>query len=154
MSATTSPASEAPLRPVGHPAGLGRRLGAMLYDSLLILALWMMTLFVLVAAADGEPVTGWWVQLLLLAELAGFYLLCWRRGGQTLGMAAWRLTLLQSNGQPCTWGHLWRRLLTAPLSFICLGLGFFWVLFDARNATWHDRLSGTAVVHLPKSENA
>ena len=65
---------------VGYPAGLGRRLGAALYDVLLVIALWMTTLFVWVAAGDGEAVSGWLVQLVLLAEFAGFYILSWRRG--------------------------------------------------------------------------
>ncbi len=149
MSKTTSAASES-TKQVAYVAGLGRRLGAMLYDFLLLVAIWMFTLFILVIAR-GDEVTGWWVQLLLLAETTAFFLFCWRRGGQTLGMSAWRIKLLQTDGTPCTWKNLYLRLLCAPLSLACLGLGYLWLYVDPQKATWHDRISKTSVVHLPKS---
>ncbi|MFC3854060.1 RDD family protein [Salinispirillum marinum] len=33
------------------------------------------------------------------------------------------------------------------VSTIPLLLGFFWMLWDAKNQTWHDKLAGTVVVH-------
>ena len=46
----------------GYPAGLGRRLGAMLYDTLLILALFFLTGFIWVSIS-GDVVTGLLFQL-------------------------------------------------------------------------------------------
>lgn len=146
MSSNTKPVSKT----TAYPAGLGRRLGAMLYDALLMLGIWMLTLFVLIAAGDGEPITGIWVQLLLLVELLLFYLFCWRRGGQTLGMAAWRIHLTQLDGSSCSWRQIGLRLLCAPLSLLCLGLGYIWLYFDADKQTWHDKISQTLIVHIPK----
>jgi len=103
-----------------------------------------------IAVGDGEPVTGLWVQLLLLAELVLFFVFCWRRGGQTLGMAAWRIHLTQLDGSPCSWRQIFLRLLSAPLSLLCLGLGYLWLLFDHNQQTWHDKISQTLVVHIPK----
>ena len=74
----------------------------MLYDALLVLALWMLTLFVWIAADQGEAISGWPVQLVLALEWAGFYLLSWYRRGQTLGMTAWLISLevaMRSSGQ-------------------------------------------------------
>ena len=45
------------------PAGIARRLGALLYDALLIIALWMVTVLVAVLINDGEAVTGFGMQL-------------------------------------------------------------------------------------------
>ena len=42
---------------VAYPAGLGRRFGALLYDALLIIAVWMATLFPWVIFNNGEGVT-------------------------------------------------------------------------------------------------
>jgi uncharacterized RDD family membrane protein YckC len=36
------------------------------------------------------------------------------------------------------------------LSWLPLGLGYFWILFDREGRAWHDRLSRTRVVLLPK----
>lgn len=38
------------------------------------------------------------------------------------------------------------RLLGYIPSMLAFGLGFFWVLFDARCQAWHDKLAGTLVV--------
>ena len=93
------PASKAPAQ-VGYPTGIARRLGALLYDLLLIVAIWMGTLFVWVSVSGGEAVQGVLVQLVLVAEWLAFYLFFWRRQGQTLGMAAWRIFVVDENGQP------------------------------------------------------
>ena len=135
-----------------YPAGVPRRLGALLYDALLVIALWMGTLFLWVIASGGESVEGLGVQLVLLAELIVFYLGFWSRQGQTLGMAAWHIKLVDSNGQPPSWRQLCVRLTIAPLSFGTAGLGFFWFYVGTRQQTWHDRISDTFVVHIPKTK--
>jgi len=43
-----------------------------------------------------------------------------------------------------------RRLGWALVSLLPLGLGFLWILFDPEKRAWHDRLSRTRVVVLPK----
>lgn len=37
------------------------------------------------------------------------------------------------------------------VSLIPLGLGFFWVIWDARKQGWHDKLAGTVVIYKPIS---
>ena len=44
------------------------------------------------------------------------------------------------------------RFFAAILSWIPLGLGFWWQLRDKDGLTWHDRLSGTRVRYYPKEE--
>ena len=123
----------------------------MLYDTLLIVALWMGTLFAWVIGNDGEAVSGWPVQLTLAAELIGFYLFFWSRDGQTLGMTAWRIKLVNKDGEAPGLRQIIIRLCTAPLSLISAGLGYLWLYVGDDKQTWHDRLSGTLVVYLPKS---
>ncbi|SDK24951.1 RDD family protein [Billgrantia gudaonensis] len=143
------------------PAGLGRRLGAMLYDAFLVAAIWLLVTvahvmvvrfgFGLQAEAVG---TGWLqrgtLQLLLLASGFGFFAFCWRRGGMTLGMQAWRLRVQTEDGRPISLGQSLVRYVVAWLSCAAFGLGYLWVLFDAERRSWPDIVSGTRTVVLPK----
>lgn len=142
-------------------AGVIRRLAALLYDSLLLLAVSIgygaLALAIKVnllgmPLAEGEKASlgpigfaGW--MLVLIA----FYCLFWNRFGQTLGMKAWRLQVTDLNGQHPSFMRGALRCIWATLSFICLGLGYFWLWIDKDNLTLHDRLSGTRVWQLPKS---
>ena len=42
------------------------------------------------------------------------------------------------------------RFVAALLSWAAVGLGFLWQLWDRDRLTWHDRISGTRIVHYPK----
>jgi len=133
------------------PAGLTRRLGAFVYDVLLIVALWMFTILGGVLLNEGETVAGTVLQLILAAEALGFYLYFWARQGQTLGMRAWRLKLVTGDGGQPNLSALFKRALLAPISFLCFGLGYLWYFVGTRQQTWHDRGSDTYVVLLPKA---
>ena len=94
------------------------------------------------------------IQVLILAGLlfcwAFFYVWCWRRSGQTLGMKSWRLQLQAKNGGMVTWQNCWLRCLLAPLSLAALGAGYLWCLFDQQGDCLHDKWSDTQTVLLPK----
>jgi uncharacterized RDD family membrane protein YckC len=149
-------------RPAPEPAALiGRRLLSLLYDMLPVLALWflMAVPFVLVDVAISGDVrhnigpfsTMQWLLWLACWLATGLYAtLSWRRGGQTLGMRPWRLRVVGLDGAPAPWRCLWLRYATGVLSLLAAGLGFWWAWFDRDRLTWHDRLSGTRMVRLPK----
>ena len=134
-------------------ASLGRRLGAMLYDALLVLALWMLVFFVWIAAGDGEPVTGALPQVVLVILWVGFFVLFWMRSGQTLGMVAWRIKVLdpQTRNYP-GFKQAVVRFITALPAGLLLGAGYWWMYIDDEKRTWPDRLSNTVVVHFPKKK--
>jgi len=139
------------------PAALHWRLAAIVYDAFPLLGIWFACGVLGVLLAGGrapEPGTaGAWLQFaLLLAATYGYFLLSWRRGGQTLGMRAWRLRLLDSAGRPAGIGALNRRFALALLSWLPAGLGYLWSLLDAERRTWHDLGSGTVLVRLPASK--
>lgn len=130
-------------------AGLPRRLAAMFYDSLLIMAIWMITTSIIVyGVTDGEAVTGIAYQLLLYLEVFSFYLLFWRVKGQSLGMQVWKIRLLGDTTDKVSYRQCSIRFLVATLSLICFGLGYLWMLWDKDGLTWQDRFSGTRVVYL------
>jgi uncharacterized RDD family membrane protein YckC len=139
------------------PAGLARRLGSILYDSLLLLALWFGVAAVFLVLSGGQlaaPDRPLWLlfvfrAVLLLVSFL-FFGWFWMRGGQTLGMRAWRLKLVADAGSAITWSLALRRFAAAGLSWAALGLGFWWCLIDRDRRAWHDRLSRTHLVVLPK----
>ena len=82
------------------PAGLGRRFAALVYDSLLLVAVLFLGTLLVLPLTGGEAITpqdsgGYdylyrgWIALLTL----GFFGLPWVRTGQTLGMMSWKLRL-------------------------------------------------------------
>ncbi|NND54092.1 MAG: RDD family protein [Gammaproteobacteria bacterium] len=135
------------------PAGLGKRLLAALYDWLLVLAVMMVVSIPVVALRGDAIATGNALYQAALMLIAGvFFCGFWVRGGQTLGMRAWRLRLISDHGAAgeVSVPAAARRYLSAWLSVMLLGLGFVWSLFDPQRRAWHDRWSGTRIVVLPK----
>ncbi len=133
-------------------ASLARRLGAVFYDSLLLAALLMLVSFVylpLVGRMLPPGINRPLYQLLLLAVSYAYFAGFWVRGGQTLGLHTWKLRLAGRDGGPVTWTRATWRFLAALFSWLCLGLGFLWVLVDPEKLAWHDRLSNTRLVRLP-----
>ena len=134
-------------------AGLFRRLAAILYDSQLIIAMWLITTLLLVAFInDGAALQGPLFQFGLYFEACLFYSYFWRLRGQTLGMQVWKIKLVSPSLQTLSWQECFARLFFALVSVSMLGLGFIWLLFDPERLTWHDRASGTRVVLLRKIE--
>ena len=134
-------------QPASNRAGLPRRLAAMFYDGLLILALWMITLLAMVVANGGEAVLGALVQSALFLEAFVFFAWFWSRAGQTAGMRAWRLHLVSTDGGRITLNQATARFFVGLLSLAALGLGYWWALFDRQRRTWPDILSGSRIVH-------
>lgn len=152
--------------PQPAPARLLRRFAAMIYDSLLLMALALAYGAVVVllnvllqgAPAEGEKLHwGLWrlpVFMGMLMVMVGFFCFFWRRSGQTLGMRAWRLKLVdQDSAAPASLKQCVLRAVLAPASLLCLGLGYFWRWLDPQGHTFHGRMSRTRVLVLPKEQN-
>lgn len=148
-------------------AGLIRRLAAMMYDWLILAALWMaaMALALLLVAllnsvgvislanytdhADFIAQHKIWFQLYSVFWFFWFYLYFWYKGGQTLGMRAWRLFLVQQDGDAISFKQALVRAITA-----LLGLGNFWLwLRWGKGLALQDQLSNTQVVVLTKEQS-
>ena len=137
----------------GLPPSLLRRLIAILYDSLLLCGILLLASLPL-PLIPQTIYEMWWmrllVQLYLLAGCLMFFGWFWVHGGQTLGMRAWRIQVVQVDGSKLSWGVATTRFLAAIVSWLVLGLGFLWVLFDNDKMAWHDRLSRTRLIVTPK----
>ncbi len=135
------------------PAGLARRLGAAFYDTLLLAALLVLVSFVYLPLTEHALppfLRRTLYQLLLLTVSGAYFAGFWVHGGQTLGLRTWKLRLVSRDGSPVTWARALRRFAAAIVSWLCLGLGFWWVLVDRDKLAWHDRLSGTRLVRFQK----
>jgi len=142
-------ASDAPPDVVVEPAGVVRRLAAFGYDLLLLAALLFMftlCLFPLTGGRAIEPGTLWY-RASLAAIVVLFFTGFWVRGGQTLGMKAWRLRLVARDGGPVRWPSALARFAASLVSLAPAGLGFWWAAIDPQRRAWHDRLSKTRIVH-------
>ncbi len=134
-----------------EPAGLARRLAAILYDSLLMAAALYAAAIPAVWFYEGAVPPGAIGFQAWLAFVAWLYLaVSWTRGGQTLGMRAWRCRLVTTEGGPVGWGRTVARFAAAIVSWAALGLGFWWALADPQRLCWHDRWSGTRIVLVPR----
>ncbi|MGV8859628.1 MAG: RDD family protein [Pseudomonas sp.] len=154
------------LRPQGDfpIAGLGRRLAAMFYDALLCIALLMVTTFVykliLMAfigeaqlramsesgALDSDPL----LSTILVFVLFGFFAKFWTHSGQTLGMQVWGIRVQNADGTGISLWQALLRFVVAIGSWLCLGLGFIWILFDKQKRNWQDMYSNSQLVQVPK----
>ncbi len=147
------------MSPVGgtpRSAHLGWRLLAMVYDSLPVLALWLLVSAIALLLHGGQPIAPWslafWLQVMAIWGITGAYaVISWRRGGQTLGMRPWRLTVATFDGKVPTTAQLWRRYALANVSIALAGLGLLWSLLDPRRRCWHDIGSSTQLVRMPKN---
>jgi uncharacterized RDD family membrane protein YckC len=133
---------------------LRRRFGAILYDSLLVLALLFLATLPFIGMRSGEsvePATRLH-QITLLLVVYVFFVGFWSGYGRTLGMQSWRLRIETADGKKPSYAAASLRFFAAILSWLPVGLGFWWQLWDADRLTWHDRISGTRLRHYPKTE--
>ena len=135
------------------PAPLRLRVAAVIYDLLPLLGLWFLAGLLALAFTGGalDPhrrADKLLVQALVLTLSATYFVVSWARGGQTIGMRAWRLRVVGANGHSLPWPRAVLRFFLALISAAVLGVGFWWALIDTDNRTWHDIAAGAVMVRL------
>ena len=134
------------------PAGLFRRLGAFVYDILLLTAILFIAAFVALLFSGGEavdPGNPWYQTYLFLLSYI-FFAWFWTRGGQTLGMRAWRLRVESMDGSPINLGQALLRFMAGMATMMTGGLAMLWMFINKDKRALHDIFSDTRVVVLPK----
>jgi uncharacterized RDD family membrane protein YckC len=66
--------------------------------------------------------------------------------GQTIGKKIMGIKVVSASGDPMDWVKALVRSLSRFLSALLLFLGYFWMLWDDKSQTWHDKLADTYVV--------
>ena len=132
-------------------AGLARRLLALLYEILLLLALELVGALPFILAADPlDPALRRPLFQAYLVMLAGIYFVWqWMKSGQTLPMKTWRIRLVTRDGAPLTLRHALARYACALPGSLLFGAGFLWALADRERQFLHDRLAGTRIISAP-----
>jgi len=146
------------------PVSLVKRLLAIIYDLILLTAIFFVTGIVMSTLTtfivnNGNAITeehSFYImnQVIILCALfissLIFYGWFWTHGGQTLGMKTWRIKLVSENSDTISWKQANIRFFCAILSWSIFGIGFFWSLIDSKNRCWHDILSSTRLIQLEK----
>jgi len=165
------------------PAGVLRRLGAILYDSLICVAVLMVATIPFVPFLHGKVLDpsevgglAYVYRVWELVVLAAFFVFFWARRGQTIGMQAWRLRIEDERGNLLDWRTALMRFVYAALPWLLsmlvlsftdqhvwsvsriVGVGFAacgvlnlispW--FDRGRRSWHDKLSRSKIIVIPK----
>jgi uncharacterized RDD family membrane protein YckC len=131
-------------------AGFWYRCGANLLDSLLIhLLIFALLLLVYGMIYLDDPKSYWGPAgaLISYAMPPALILSFWIAKGATPGKMAIGATIVDSRtgGHP-TARQFVIRYFASILSLLILFLGYFWIVFDARKQSWHDKFAGTVVV--------
>lgn len=151
-------------------AGFRRRFAAWIYDSLMVVAIYMFLGLILsslfhlmisfgyvdiVGFSSASDYTANSIAFKLLLNVSGlgavvyFFIYFCSKGGQTLGMKAWRLRVQYNDGRLISKKTALLRLLLA-----LLGLGNVAVLIDRKNKlSLQDRATNTEVVVLSSTAN-
>ncbi len=127
---------------------LWKHIAALIYDIFPILGLFLVTSLIMVVIRGGDEVAPktLWFQLMLLAEFYLYFSYSWKKGGQTLGMRAWKIGI--ENYQQLTWIDVTLRLITGLVSTVLLGLGLWSRIWDKQQQTWMDKACGHSVIDL------
>jgi uncharacterized RDD family membrane protein YckC len=144
------PPPEAPL------ASLARRALGLVYEALLLSALFLVAAlpYVLATHAADAIVTRPLFQVYLTAIAAAYFIWQWRRGGQTLPMRTWRMRVVTRAGAPLGLRHALARFLFALAGCALAGAGFLWALVDRDGLFLHDRLAGTRIIFVPATTSS
>ena len=138
---------------IHDPSSIGRRLGAMLYESLVVFAILLATFLFpqVVLSGFGMHLGGKAMWLHVFIVLMAYFVWCWLHGGQTLPMKTWKLKLVDRDGAPLRPLQAILRYMAAWPSIMLFGIGLFWALFDRDGQFLHDRIAGTLIVRDSES---
>jgi uncharacterized RDD family membrane protein YckC len=153
------------------PCPLWRRLLALVYDLLIVVAI-VMVVGLLCQLATGGRLIGTaakvtvplWYQALQCVVVAAYFISSWLRGGQTVGMRPWRIRVTSRDGRTPSLSQAVIRALVAAAPMLLLTLtpmlglrttlwtllvvwlGWFAVaLFDPRRRALHDLAAHTEI---------
>jgi uncharacterized RDD family membrane protein YckC len=155
------------------PCPLWRRLAALVYDLLIVLAIMLVANMFGLALTGGhlldeqQQLRAWWFPLFEVACVGSYFMASWRRGGQTVGMRPWHIRVTRADGGRVTLQQCLIRLLVAGAPLVLLMLApliglhaTLWTLLgvwagwfalalpDPRRRALHDVAAGTELRRL------
>jgi uncharacterized RDD family membrane protein YckC len=146
------PMTEQHLR--GHHAGFASRFIAFLFDAVISIGVFELTLAA--ASFAASVLTGssihWsrgneWVVVAFFAWEFFYFAFAWTGSGKTPGMWLLGVQVVGQDGSRAGTRRGLVRTFAFPLSFILLGLGFISILFEHDRRALHDLIADTAVIY-------
>ena len=173
----------------GAPAaGLPRRVAALVYDCLPLFAIQFVGTIAVLPLTGGEAITpateglaAYLAYRAFLALLAlGYFGLAWTRGGQTIGMMAWKIRLVDRGARAPGWPTAFSRFafgfalaaaaecglrlayepggavpgIAAGFLLLPLAANFAWIPIDSGGRTLQDLACGTRMLRIVESVHA
>lgn len=162
----------------GQPTipSIGRRIAAIPYEGLLLIALLLIVSFPFAGLA-GKSFAGMgqiFFQIYILGITATYFVWQWQKNGQTLAMKTWRFCVVDQFNQTLSWPRALLRFIFSAIFFVPAAIGslllffpgrmspvismwFFLPLittllyarFDGSRQFLHDRLAGTQLIDAP-----
>lgn len=132
-------------------ASIGLRCGALLLDYILMLIVPAVTVSLALIFKRVSLGAAYFVLVLGYAATLGLLVLNWiylcGSQGQTAGKRIIGIRIVRTDGTPINFKTaVLRHVVGYPLAFLSFGLGALWVLWDARQQGWHDKLADTLVI--------
>jgi uncharacterized RDD family membrane protein YckC len=134
------------------PAGMFRRMAALLYDSLAMVAVLMVATLPFLPFLHGRVLRPeevgvlayiyWAWEVIVVAGFFGFF---WTRRGQTLGMQAWRLRVEDPEGRQLSWRLVLLRQAYAVLPWMP---GFLMLSYADTSRRLDLQLAGEALLFI------
>lgn len=136
-----------------HKSKLWKHLAALIYDIFPILGIFLVTslLFVFLRAGKEVAPQTLWFQFILFFEVYFYFTYSWKKGGQTIGMKAWKISI--NHYDSLTWTQVTLRFFTGLVSLALLGAGLWSRYFNHNQLTWMDLACGQSVVDLSASDD-
>jgi len=138
--------------PISEPqfASIFKRFAACVYELLLLIAIWLVCagLFVMLFGNADNVLKRLCLQLILWLVAGTYFVLCWRKSGQTLAAQTWKIKLVNAQNETLGTKQAILRYALASASLLALGLGFLWALVDKDQLFLHDRLLKTRLIQL------
>lgn len=158
------------------PAPMFRRVGAMVYDVLLLFAVLVVASALTLPFRGGKGATQfeWGMMLYIFSVIFVFFAWFWTHGGQTLGMRAWHIKLERINHTTIDWRTaLYRYLLSLPVwlflfyslhshndrfgtqtilsqfpGWMLYSIGLLWLVVDNIPGNWREKITKTHIIYV------
>ncbi|PLC53795.1 RDD family protein [Pollutimonas nitritireducens] len=172
--------SPAPTTPTSIVSSRLRRFACMMYEAVLLFGVIFLAsyLFDTLTQSRDALMLRHGRQAIVFLAVGVYFIMCWRKRGQTLPMKTWNIRLIDRNGLSPTLGRLIvRYVLLWPLPLLASLLVllasrmtgysstdllivfapfsiFVWTWFDPEQQFLHDRLLGTRLIDVQKARQS
>lgn len=130
-----------------------KRLMACVYEFLILVAIWMLFIWLYVSLFGDATVDSkrLWLQLLLWVITGVYFVMCWVKTGQTLAMQAWKMKIVAHDGGLLNLRQAALRYVLASLLTLLFGISLLYMFVNRQRQFLHDRLLGSRYEIIAKA---